>query len=202
MPLSFNANVPQASQTVASTQAPILTNFQSIDAAFNGQGGGGTGGGNFSTYSFQNVTSSFVSKPTNPVGILYTIQDSSGNPQLAWINNVNAQGAGPYTGIQITGGGSSTAAWVTFTATTGAFSFTPSSTNSYNIASVTKITSGVYTIAFSRNFSSTVYCPIASVYVSSLTSVDYFFSNQLTSSITITVMPTNSNINVSIFGIT
>ena len=202
MPLSFNANVPQASQTIATTQAPILTNFQSIDTAFNGQGGGGAGGGNFTTYSFQNVTANFASKPTNPVGILYAVQDSSGNPQLAWINNANAQGAGPYTGVQLTGGGVTAAAWVTF-AGSSSFSFTPSSINSSNIASITRGSRGVYTINFTTNFSSTTYCcvPTASPYLR------ISLSSQTASAITLTfqnvagqTLDPNS-VNVVFFGI-
>ncbi len=102
MVLSYNNNTPQANQSVASTQAPILTNFQSLDSAFNGQTGGGSGGGNFTTYSIQNTTASFVSKPVNPIGILYSLVGGGSAPELAWINNKNAVGAGPFTGLQIT----------------------------------------------------------------------------------------------------
>lgn len=154
MPLSYNSNTPQASQTVASTQAPILTNFQSVDSAFNNPTGGVTGGGNFSSYSLQNTTTNFTAKPTNPVAVLHTVASTNGNPELAWINNVNSVGAGPYTGTRLTGGGITTAVWAQFFTTAGVTTLS----ESYNVSSVVRNSAGNYTINFTRNFASTTYC--------------------------------------------
>lgn len=154
MPLSFNPNTPGASQVVAVTQAPIQTNFQSIDSALNSPTGGVTGGGNFSNYSLQNTIASFVAKPTNPVGVFHTVASTNGNPELAWINNVNAIGAGPYTGTRITGGGITTAVWGLLSSTGGVATLNAS----YNISSIS--VSGVnatVTVNFSRNFTSINY---------------------------------------------
>ena len=163
MPLSYNNNTPQSSQTVASTQAPILTNFQSIDSAFNSPVGGVTGGGNFTSYSFQATTTSFTAKPVNPIGVLSTVASSGGNPELAWINNVNSTGAGPFNGTQLTGGGVTAAAWVTFNA-----AGTIPAGGSYNISSVTLGGGNVYTVNFTRNFASTAYVAVSSFDISSV----------------------------------
>jgi hypothetical protein len=155
MSLPYNPNVPQAAQTIAATQSPIQQNFNSIDTAFNGVTSGGAGTGtNFIKYAIQNTTANFAAKPVNPVGMIYTLSSSSGNPELAWINNTNAAGAGPYTGVQLTGGGVTAAAWAKFTAAGGAV-VTPVS---YNIASITQAgADGNVTITFTRSFSSADY---------------------------------------------
>lgn len=141
MPLSYNSNTPQASQTVASTQAPILTNFQSIDSAFNSPIGGVTGGGNFTSYSLQATTTSFTLAPVNPVGVIYTTASASGNPELAYINNVNSVAG--FTGTQITGGGVTAAAWV--------YGDGNVVHASYNVSSIS-FAAGAYTINFTRAF--------------------------------------------------
>lgn len=149
MPLSYTNNTPQASQTVASTQNPILVNFQSVDTTFNGPTGGGSGGGNFTTYNVQNTTTNFAAKPVNPIGSLHAIASSVGNPELAWINNVNATGAGPYNGTQLTGGGITAAAYCTFSVSGGVLTLTA---GSYNVASASRSAQGVFVINFTRNF--------------------------------------------------
>jgi hypothetical protein len=161
MPLVFNPGIPTGGQTIASTTIPIQTNFQSLDSAFNTPVGGVTGGGTFSSYSFQATTTSFTAKPVNPIGVLSTVASTSGNPELAWINNTNATGAGPYNGVQLTGGGITAAAWVFFTVAGGVITIAAS----YNIASVTN--TGANTnkvIAFSRQFSSVNYVSIINGY--------------------------------------
>lgn len=165
MSLPYNNNTPQASQVVAQTQAPILANFQSIDTAFNGPTGSASGGGNFTTYSLQNTTASYAAKPVNPIGSLHTIASSAGNPELAWINNVNSTGAGPYNGTQLTGGGVTAGAWVFFTVNTITGAITVNA--SYNVTSVTN--TGAKTnkvITFARNFTSTSYVCIINPYQS------------------------------------
>lgn len=151
MPLSFFNNVPQASQVVSQTQAAILTNFQSVDSAFNSPTGGVTGGGNFTSYSLQATTTNFTLKPNNPVGVLYTVASTNGNPELAWINNVNSVGAGPYTGTRVTGGGITAAAWCTFSVSGGVVTFN----ENYNVSGVVRNAQGVFTVSFSRNFTGT-----------------------------------------------
>lgn len=66
MSLPYNNNVPQASQTIASTQAPILQNFQSIDTVFDDPTNG-----NFTMFAVQNVGTP-TTTPTDPVGIYHT----------------------------------------------------------------------------------------------------------------------------------
>jgi hypothetical protein len=166
MTLSYNNNTPLASQTVASTQAPILTNFQSIDSAFNAPVGGVTGGGNFCSYSLQATTTSFTAKPINPIGVLSTVASTNGNPELAWINNVNATGAGPYNGTQLTGGGVTSAAYISFSGTTGT-----ALAGAYNATS-SRGGVGIYTVVFPRNFANTNY--IAIITPNFLTSANSF----------------------------
>lgn len=89
MVLPYNNNVPQGSQTIASTQAPILQNTQSIDAAFND-----TANGNFTKYVFQNVGTPSGGAPADPISILHTIADTFGKPQLKFTNSNNS---GQYT---------------------------------------------------------------------------------------------------------
>lgn len=154
MPLSFNPNTPGASQVVSVTQAPIQQNFQSLDSAFNSPVGGVTGGGNLSSYSIQNTITSFVSKPVNPIGVFHTISSANGNPELAWINNINSIGSGPYTGTRITGGGITSAVWGLITSNAGVATVSAS----YNIASVSVTgVNGTVTVNFSRNFTSASY---------------------------------------------
>lgn len=160
MPLSYNNNTPKGNEAVSSTQLPILTNFQSVDTAFNGPTGAASGGGNFSTYALQNVTQApqFAVKPVNPVGVLYTTNSSAGNPELAYINNTNATpGVAPFSGVRVTGGGITAAAWVRFNGTTAAIA------SSYNVTSITKNGVGDYTINFTRNFTNTDYSCVGSV---------------------------------------
>src|SRR5271165_5825444 len=149
MPLSYNNNTPQASQTVASTQSPILVNFQSIDSAFNTPVGGVAGGGNFCSYSFQATTTNFTAKPTNPIGVLSTVASTNGNPELAWINNTNATGAGPYNGVQLTGGGITAAAYCTFTVIGGVLTLTA---GGYNVSGAVRNAQGDFTVTFARSF--------------------------------------------------
>lgn len=144
MPLSYSNSVPQANQIVANTQAPILTNFQSVDSAFNGPTGSASGGGNFTTYNVQSTTTSYVAKPVNPTSSLHTIASTSGNPELAYINNVNATGAGPYNGVQITGGGITAVAWCYFVDGNP-----PGNVQAYN-CTPTFNSAGNYTITFTR----------------------------------------------------
>lgn len=162
MPLVFNPGIPTGGQTIASTTIPIQTNFQSLDSAFNSPVGGVTGGGTFSSYSLQATTTSFTAKPVDPIGVLYTTTSGSGHPELAYINNINAQGAGPYTGTQLTGGGVTAAAWVYFTLGGGG---SPVIQASYNISSVTN--TGANTnkvISFSRFFSTAAYVSMINGY--------------------------------------
>lgn len=89
MVLPYNDNVPQGSSIIASTQAPILQNFQSIASAFND-----TTAGNFTKYDIQNVSA--PAAPVNPVSVLHTVNDSLGNPQLFFRNSVvDGQVTGP-----------------------------------------------------------------------------------------------------------
>lgn len=67
MSLPYNNNVPQASQTIASSQDPIQKNFASIDTAFND----GSGIGNFTKYAMQNVGNLTVA-PVDPIGVYHT----------------------------------------------------------------------------------------------------------------------------------
>ena len=157
MSLTFTAGVPQGNQTIAQTTTPIRTNFTSLDAVFNGQTGGGSGGGTFTTFNFQNTTLNFVNKPMNPIATLYSVASASGNPELAWINNTNAVGAStPFTGVQITGGGITAAAWCTFSVSGS----TATLNGNYNVTSVTRTAQGVYSIAFTRNFANAFYAAI------------------------------------------
>lgn len=82
MVLPYNNNVPQGSQTIASTQAPILQNIQSIDAAFND-----TTAGPFTKYEIQNTST--IAAPVDPISILHTIADTFGKPQLNFLNSNN-----------------------------------------------------------------------------------------------------------------
>ena len=132
MVLNFNENTPQGSDPIDQTQPLILQNFQSLDSAFNGPTGMASGGGDFTTYNVQNTTVNYAAKPINPIGSFHTVASSGGNPELAWINNVNAVGAGPFTGAQITGGGLTPGAWFNFTSLTNASSGI-TATNAYNI---------------------------------------------------------------------
>jgi hypothetical protein len=162
MPLVFNPGIPTGGQTIASTTIPTQTNFQSLDSAFNTPLGGVTGGGTFSSYSLQATTTSFTAKPVNPIGVLYITASTSGNPELAYVNNVNSIGAGPYTGTQLTGGGVTAAAWVFFTIGGGG---TPSIAASYNVASVTNSGANTNkTITFSRGFSTANYVSMINGY--------------------------------------
>lgn len=159
MSLPFNRNTPQGTDVVAATQTPILNNFQSIDSVLNGPTGSASGGGNFTTYNIQNTTPNFPAKPINPIGSLYTVASTPGNnPELAWINGVNAQGAGPFTGTQITGGGITAAAWGFMLGGTGAL------VAGYNCTTV-RNSVGNYTIFFTRPFSSANYAPIITPYI-------------------------------------
>ena len=202
MPLSYNANTPQGSQSVSSTQAPILTNFQSIDSAFNNNAAGG--GGNFAQYSVQNVATSFAAKPTNPLGTLYTIASTNGNPELSWINNVNSVGAGPFTGTRITGGGITAACWCQFDGT-AASPITPH--ESYNMASgasITRTGTGDYVLNFARNFATTNYAVMVTASIGSA-GASVQIGNRNANNIEILVRNSaalvNSNdINVVIFG--
>lgn len=82
MVLPYNNNVPQGPQTIASTQAPLLVNNQSIDAAFND-----TTNGNFTKYVFQNNGTPTGGAPVNPTSILHTAPDALGNPALFFRNS-------------------------------------------------------------------------------------------------------------------
>jgi hypothetical protein len=160
--LVFNANTPTGGQTIASTTIPINTNFASLNSAFNAPVGGVTGGGTFCSYSFQATTTSFTAKPINPIGVLSTVASTSGNPELSWINNVNSTGAGPYNGVQLTGGGITAAAWVFFTIGGGG---APSIAASYNVASVTNTGANTNkTITFTRGFSTANYVSMINGY--------------------------------------
>jgi hypothetical protein len=149
--LVFNANTPTGGQTIASTTIPINTNFASLNSAFNAPVGGVTGGGTFCSYSLQATTTNFTLKPVNPIGVLYTTASTSGNPELAYINNVNSVGAGPYTGAQLTGGGITAAAWVLGNGNVISASF--------NVSSIS-FAAGGYTINFTRPFSSGNYASL------------------------------------------
>lgn len=75
MPLSYNNNVPQGSQTVASTQSPILVNFQSIDTTCNNV----NTGGNFTQYATQGVAAALSggTLPADPVGIFHSVNGAN-----------------------------------------------------------------------------------------------------------------------------
>lgn len=70
MVLIYNNNTPQAAQTIASSQSEILTNFQSIDTAFND-----ANPLTFTKYAMQNVNS--VAAPADPIGILHMLNGSN-----------------------------------------------------------------------------------------------------------------------------
>lgn len=89
MALQFNANVPQAAQTIASTQGPIQTNFSSIDTAFNGTTTGAGGGTNFIKYEIQNYSA--PAAPVAPVGVVHTKVGAgflTNNPVPYWLTSV------------------------------------------------------------------------------------------------------------------
>ena len=170
MSLSFNPGVPTGSQTIASTTIPIQTNFNSLNTAFNVPVGGVSGGGNFCSYSLQATTTNFTLQPVNPIGILYTTASPSGNPELAYINNVNSVGAGPYTGTQLTGGGITAAAWCSFSVSGS----TVTLGSNYNVSSVTRSAKGVYVVNFTRNFSSSGATAYAALITPNMVSVTDF----------------------------
>lgn len=149
MALPFNPGVPQGSDPISQTQAPILQNFQSLNSAFNGT----LAGSNFTKYDLQTTTANFAVKPINPHGVLHTIASSVGNPELAYINNIDSVGAGPFTGVQITGGGITAAAYVSFNGVTGAIN----AASAFNVSGTSRLGLGTYQINFSRNFVNTSY---------------------------------------------
>jgi len=200
MPLSYTANTPLGSQTVASTQPSILTNFQSVNSAFNAPVGGVTGGGNFCSYSFQAPTTNFTAKPINPIGVLSTVASSAGNPELTWINNVNAVGSvSPFTtNTQITGGGITAAAWVQFN---GAAAFPTPATinNSYNVTSVTKPgpLTNLFVVNFTRNFTNSNYAVFITDAAALVTPNTFVRS---VNSFSFKVSPNASDVSVLFFG--
>lgn len=181
--MTFNPNVPLANQTIASTQAPIQTNFQLIDQAFDNSTG------DFTQFAIQNVSA--PSAPVNPVSVIHTKNDASGTPQLWFLNSAGD--------TQITGGATTSGAWCQFNFT-NASPITPN--DGFNVTNITKVNGTTFTLNFTNAFAQNKYAVIA---IPSISTGSYLFTNIISrtvNSCTIQISQTSTldEIDVMIFG--
>jgi len=151
--MTFNPNIPQASDLISQSQAQILTNFGQVNTIFD-----------IDHVTFNNATaanrgkhdkSTYVEQASDPVTSTNEVavysKDTGTQPDLFY----RPESAG--TAVRLTGGGLTAAAWVRFNVSGAVITVL----ESYNVSSVS-ITgaNGVVTINFSRVFANTNYAAL------------------------------------------
>jgi len=141
MVLPYNSNVPQGPQTISSSQAPILQNFQSIDSAFNE-----TSGNAFTKYHLQ------APLATDPVTAVNTgavfLKTSNTKTELFYERDTGTAGAPSIPLSHL----SMIRAWGSFVGTgAGPFPTVIPVTNGLNITSVTKTSTTNFNVVLASN---------------------------------------------------
>lgn len=148
--MSYNPNIPQGNQTIASTQQPILTNFSVANTAFAVDHTAfdvATNQGMHKQVTLQAVLAADPNQ-VSPIASLYTkVSPSTVTSDLYYQNGALASNV-----AQVTGGGITAAAWCQFNGQTGTLNA------SYNVTSIVRNSINNYTINFTRNFANTNYC--------------------------------------------
>jgi len=152
--MTYDPNIPQATDIISQSQGQLLTNFGQANTAF------GIDHTAFSVVANQGfhkkVTFQAVIANPNQIGPIASLYTKTGTSksELFYQNDSNAGAVSQITG----GAGIGAAGWVCFNGNTGAIN------SSLNIASVTRNSAGNYTIAFTRNFSATSYVACVSCF--------------------------------------
>lgn len=151
--MSYNPNIPQGNQTIASTQVPILTNFSVANTAFGVDHTAfdvATNQGMHKQVTLQAVLGADPNQ-VSPIASIYTkVSPSTVTSDLYYQNGALAANV-----TQLTGGGVTAAAWCQFD---GSIAGTNPPNAGYNVTSITKNSAHNYTINFTRNFANTNYC--------------------------------------------
>ena len=175
--MTFNQNIPQATDRISDSQGQLLGNNMQVDTAF------GVDHTKFSVNSnvgMHKQVSLQVPLGGNPgqagsIATVYTkAAPSSGTSDLYFQQGTMNNGV-----QQMTGGGISAAAWAAFNGNPNPVTIL----SSYNISSITGGGSGVYTVNFSRNFANTNYLCIGSVQANGIATFATFDLNGAPSSV-------------------
>lgn len=151
--MTYNPNIPQASDDPSDSQGQILTNFGQLNTLFDKDhvaynDATSADRGQHRKVSLINV----IADPglAAPKATLYTKAVNTQN-QLFFQND--SAGTDVY---QITGGGGAATTWVNFNGNVPVGPIAPN--QNLNVASVTKNSTANYTVTFSKNYKTADYC--------------------------------------------
>lgn len=153
--MTYNPNIPQASDIISQSQAQLLTNFQQADLIFD-----------VDHVTFDNATVADRGKHRKADFIRLGADPGSAATQLVVYEKLSGTSSELFfqrdnvaTVTQLTGGGITAAAWVHFENGNP-----PINVRSFNVTSVVFNSTGNYTVNFTRNFTDTFYVAIINGY--------------------------------------
>jgi hypothetical protein len=164
--MSYNPNIPQASDLISQSQPQLLTNFSQLDTAFAVDHTAFSVASQQGQHKQVTLQAPLGSDPnqTTPIATIY----SKASPTTTTSDLYYQSGVLSSNVVQLTGGGITAAAWCQFNGSTSTLN------SQYNVASIVRNSAGNYTINFTRNFTGTNYVVlITDNGISTISSITY-----------------------------